>query len=276
VRAAKRSRVTAPAVPVGSVVPGRERVGCLLIHGLTGTPAEMAPVADALAGRYPLWVTSVAGHGTTVTDLAATDWRDWYRSASAGADALLQVVRHLIVIGLSMGALLAIQLAIERSSAVTGLVLLSPAVELARGVPRWMHGPLRALGAVDARLPPLRAALARVIFAKGGSDIADADVRSRHPGYRHIPLRALLNLLALQRLALASAPAITQPTLVIHARQDHTVPVAAAEALFARIGAAEKRLVVLPDSFHVVTVDRERDRVRDEITAFVEARARAA
>jgi carboxylesterase len=112
-----------------------------------------------------------------------------------------------------------------------------------------------------------------VVFAKGGSDIADPEVRAGHPGYRHVPLRALLSLLALQRLVWRDAPVIAQRLLMVHALQDHTAPVDAARALFARLGAREKRLVLLAESFHVVTVDRERARVLDEVTRFVEALA---
>ena len=259
------------AVPVDRLVAGTGGLGCLLIHGLTGTPAEMMPIAAALAGRYPLWVTRVAGHATSVTDLAATSWHEWYDSATAGANALTAATPRIVVIGLSMGALLAMHLAIERPAAVAGLVLLSPAIALRRRLARWFSVPLRVLGAADARYAPLREALARIVFSKAGSDIADRNVRAHHPGYRQVPLRALLNLLALQRAARRDAPRITQPALVIHALQDHTCPVAAARALYARLGSHEKRLALLGKSFHVVTVDCERERVLDEITGFVAA-----
>ncbi len=59
-------------ISVERVVPGSSELGCLLIHGLTGSPAEMAPIAERLAGRHPLWVTRVAGHDTTPADLAKT------------------------------------------------------------------------------------------------------------------------------------------------------------------------------------------------------------
>ena len=257
-------------VPIDRLVAGTSALGCLLVHGLTGTPAEMMPVAAALAGHHPLWVTRVAGHATSVTDLATTSWREWYDSASAGADALAAATPRIVVIGLSMGALLAMRLAIERPVAVAGLVLLSPAIALRRRPARWLSVPLRLLGAADARSAPLRGALARIVFSKRGSDIADRDVRAHHPGYHQVPLRALLNLLALQRVARRDAPLVAQPALIIHALQDHTCPVAAAQALYERLGSREKRLVLLSESFHVVTVDCERQRVLDEIIGFVD------
>ena len=261
-------------VPVERLVPGERPLGCLLIHGLTGTPSEMMPVAEALAGRYPLWVARVAGHATTVDDLASSSWHDWYASVLAGADALLATTPRIVVVGLSMGALLGIRIAVERPSAVGGLALLSPAFALQRALVRWLRTPLRVLGAADSLFAPLRSLLAPIAFPKDGSDIADAAVRATHPGYRQIPLRALLNLLALQRAAWLSAAAIAQPTLVIHARQDHTCPVDATRAYYEALTTPHKRMVLLDKSFHVVTVDRERVRVVEETTRFIDTLVR--
>lgn len=256
-------------VPVERVVPGPGELGCLLLHGLTGTSTEMQPVAAALAGRYPLWVARIAGHETTVADLAATSWHDWFASAAAGADALRTTTRRIVPIGLSTGALLAMRLAASRPDDVAGMILLSPAIALRRRAVRLLRGPLRTLAAFDARIGPLQRALARLVIAKRGSDISDVDVRASHPGYQALPFRALLNLLALQKTAWRDAPTLRQPALVVHATQDHTCPVGAATALHARLGSTTKRLVILEESFHVVTVDRERARVMREIVSFL-------
>lgn len=263
------------SVAVERLIPGASDVGCLLIHGLTGTPAEMMPLAAALHGWHPLWVVRVAGHGTRVADLAETSWLDWYASATAGLHALTAAAPRVVVVGLSMGALLALHLAVERAEQVAGVALLSPAMALRRGTVRRVSRFLHALGALDARSAALRARLARVLLAKHGSDIADPQVRAHHPGYRQIPLRALFNLLMLQRIAWRDAPQITQPALVVHALHDHTAPVSAARELHARLGSREKRLVILEESFHVVTVDRERDTVRAEVQRFIQERVRS-
>lgn len=256
-------------VPADEVVPGTGDLGVLLLHGLTGTSAEMAPVAEALAGRYPLYLARIAGHETSVAELARTSWSDWYASAVAGADALLKVTSRIAVVGLSMGAMLTIRLALERRRQVAGVALLSPAIALGRPWLRRLGGGFRTLAALDAHLPALQRRLASLVMTKGGSDISDLEVRSRHPGYRQVPLRALLNLMHLQRFAWTAAPALTQPALVVHAANDHTCPLDGARALFTRLGSADKRMVVLDRCFHVVTVDCERDRVLAELEGFL-------
>jgi len=241
------------------------------LHGLTGTSAEMGPVAEALVGRFPLWVARIAGHETSVDELARTSWNDWYASAASGVDALLKVTSRIVVVGLSMGAMLAARLAVERKDAIAGVVLLSPAIELRRPWLRWLGTPFRALAALDAGIPGIAGLLAPLAVSKSGSDIADLAVRSTHPGYRRVPLRALLNLLRLQRVVWEAAPVLTAPAVVMHATNDHTCPIDAAHALFARLGSGEKRMVILDRSFHVITVDCERDRVLAEIEAFLAA-----
>ncbi len=256
-------------VPIERVVPGTGKVGVLLLHGLTGTSAEMGPVAEALVGRFPLFVARIAGHETSVSELARSSWRDWYGSAVAGAEALLAVTPRIVVVGLSMGAMLTVRLALERRDVVAGVALLSPAIELGRPWARRLRVPFRWLATADARLPFLQGWLARLAMTKGGSDISDLEVRSAHPGYRQVPLRALLNLMQLQRFAWDAAPAIMQPALVLHAANDHTCPLAGARRLFERLGSRDKRMVVLERCFHVVTVDCERDRVITELDAFL-------
>ena len=257
-------------VPVEQVVAGNADLGVLLLHGLTGTTAEMVPVAEALVGRYPLWLARVAGHETSVGELARTSWEEWYASATAGADALLRDVPRIVVVGLSMGALLAVRLAVERRDVVAGVVLLSPAIAVGRPSVHWFGRVFRWLATADAKLPLLQRALAGLAMAKNASDIADLEVRSRHPGYRHVPLRALLNLLILQGHTRDAAEAVTQPTLLIHATNDHTAPVDDAREFFARLASPDKTLVVLDRCFHVITVDCERDRVVAEIERFVD------
>ncbi len=256
-------------VSVDQVIPGDADVGVLLLHGLTGTPAEMGPVAEGLRGRFPLYLARIAGHETSVGELARSSWVEWYRSAVLGAEALLAVTPRIVVVGLSMGAMLAVRLAVERRDVVVGAALLSPAIELGRAWIRRLGMPLGWLATADATLPIVQRWLAPLAMTKGGSDIADLDVRRDHPGYRQVPLRALLNLMHLQRAAWDVAPALTQPVLVVHAANDHTCPLAGARRLFERLGSGEKRLVILERCFHVVTVDCERDLVMAELGAFL-------
>src|SRR5258707_8393969 len=101
--------------------------GVVLLHGFTGTPFEVRPLADALAAQgCSVEVPLIAGHGGTAAELAATSWRDWLASAE---DAIVRLKEgagseRVTIVGASMGGLLALRLAHLRPNDIEALVLL--------------------------------------------------------------------------------------------------------------------------------------------------------
>jgi carboxylesterase len=242
------------------VLPGGD-VGCLLIHGFTGTPYEMRFVGEHLnAAGYTVSGVRLAGHTTRVEDLAQFARGDWYASVNEGFDVLMGRCRQCVVVGLSLGSLLALRLAIDRPEAIGGLVLLSSALVLTNPWPARVGRLLRPL------VPwlPHRWQYVR----KGASDIADEAARAIHPGYRAMPLRGILELVALQREVRQVLPLVQQPALIIHSAQDHTAPLVNMTVLQQSLPSV-RRTVVLERSFHVLTVDAEKDLVAQEIAQFV-------
>jgi carboxylesterase len=255
--------VSDPELTEAFHLPGERPPACLLIHGFTGMPYEMRHLGEHLNGRgHAVLGVRLAGHGRTADDLARTTWEDWYWSAAEGCAALAATGVPIVAAGLSLGALLAIHLAHERAAEVRGLVLMGAALRLHDWRARWIAPAL-------ARTPWLRERF-RIIPKVGGSDIRDPDARRRHPSYREVPLDGIVNLLRLQRLVRAELPAVRQPALIIHGALDRTCPPAAAAALERRLGAGRRRTLILPESGHVVTVDRERTQVAVAVSEFMD------
>lgn len=101
------------------IMPGAEpflfpggRIGCLLVHGLTGTPKEMRWMGEYLHQHgYTVLAVRLAGHATTVEDLARTRWQDWLASVEDGLCLLQDSCDKVFVAGLSLGAVLALMAA---------------------------------------------------------------------------------------------------------------------------------------------------------------------
>lgn len=242
--------------------PGGD-VGCLLVHGFTGTPYEMRYLGERLhAAGHTVNGVCLAGHGTRSEDLASCRWQDWYRTVEDGLEVLESRCRQTVAVGLSLGSLLALRLASERPQGVSALVLLSCALRIANP---W---PARASWILRFALPLLPARWRFV--TKPGSDIADQAARCIHPSYRTMPLESVLELVALQRQVRPLLPRILQPAMAIHSHQDHTAPVENV-ALLQRELPNLRAAVLLYESYHVLTVDREKQRVADEVAAFIEA-----
>src|SRR4051794_41498192 len=79
-------------------------VGCLLLHGFTGTPQNVRPLADYLARRgLAVSAPRLPGHGTTVADLDETGPQDWLGGAEQGLDEVQEGCSTGFVARLSPG-----------------------------------------------------------------------------------------------------------------------------------------------------------------------------
>lgn len=234
--------------------------GVLLLHGLSSTPFEMRALGEALArAGYTAHAPLLPGHEHP-RELARVTRRQWSAAVRQSLDGLIARGGPVVVVGQSLGALLGLQLARGRPGDVAAVCLLAPAFALTNPWPRRLRPVLRAA----CRLLPF----GLTCVPKRASDIADPEARRRHPGLSCIPLSSVAELLDLQDETWNALESIEQPVLLLHGRHDHTA------SLDASIRAARRlprlrRLVVLERSWHVVTVDRDRDRVLREVLAFV-------
>ncbi len=239
----------------------------LCLHGFTGTPYEMAPLAHALAASgYTVSAPLLAGHGEVVGALAATTWHDWLASAQAAFDQLRAATgeRAVAVAGLSMGGLLALRLARAHPAAVSALVLMSVPLRL----PPWKRGVLRVFSHLPDVLRRQRLASLR---KRGGSDITDERARAENPSAARMPLGGLADLIVLADLVRHDLPTITAPALVAHGERDRTVPQSASFELAGSLAAATVERLWLPRSGHVVTLDVERGQLCAAVTRFLSA-----
>jgi carboxylesterase len=194
--------------------PG-EGVSALLVHGLSGTPYEMRYLGERLAARgVRVRGVKLAGHAGAPEELGLSHYDQWYESVINGFEELRAFGEPNVVIGLSMGAVLSARLAADQREAVAGLVMLSSAFFLPTGATAALRF-VRMLGAVGERL---------YLHNSQGSDIHDAAARRIHPSARLMPLAAPLRLLELGAIVKPKLRSITQPSLVMHSRRDHTCP----------------------------------------------------
>lgn len=229
----------------------------LLLHGLTGSTFELHPVAERLndAGLR-CFAPVMAGHGGDPSDLLGVPWTEWVAKAARDLERL-RGARRTFVVGCSMGALVACALAHDHPERVDGLVLLAPALRLQ---------PQGRLGAFLGR----RGLLWRVIVPKSaGSDVRDPVMRARHVSLPGVPLSAVAELESLAAHVDRQLPGIAAPALVLAGAHDHTVTVGGARRVARRIGSGPAELVVLPESYHLLGIDVERERCADDALRFV-------
>jgi carboxylesterase len=235
-------------------------LSALLVHGLTGTPYEMRYLGEKMAAAG-IRVSGVrlAGHASAPEDLGRATQENWYESVVQRFEQLRGYGDPNIVVGLSAGAVLATRLAADQPEAVAGLVALAPAFFLPRGI-TFALKVIGLLGPLTRRL---------YLHNDEGSDIHDQSARLIHPTCKLMPLSAPLELLRLSALVRPRLERVHQPALLMHSRRDHTCPCDKnVEFVMEHLGSPQKRAVILDESFHVITVDSDKDRVAAEVIDF--------
>ena len=242
------------------LLAGRD-LSVLLIHGFCGTPYGMRYLGHRLhaTGARVLGVR-LAGHGTTPEDLGASTHDHWYASVITALEQLRDYGDPIVVAGLSMGALLATRAALDQREAIAGLVLLAPAFFI----------PFKSRAVLSLIEPFSQFTDGVFLRRNGGPDIHDAVARGLHSHHKLMPLKAALSLHQLARTVRPRLGEIVQPALLIHSRRDHICPYEKNVGfVMSHLGSVEKRAVTLEESYHVITVDSEKERVADEVEAFV-------
>ncbi len=239
--------------------------GVLCLHGFSGTPFEVRPLAEALAGRgFTVSAPLLAGHGTSVSDLGRTHWPDWQASAEDALDRLIGLAAQgpVGVAGFSMGGLLALRLARARPEHVAALVVMSAPL-------RMRPLQVRAVRLL-AKLPGvLRRGPLAVLPKLGGYDVADEAMQVENPGLTALPVAGVASLLDLGQLVRAELPLIKVPALVAHGERDRTVPIRDAHELASGLASDVVERLWLPRSGHLIAIDVERSILADAACRFL-------
>jgi carboxylesterase len=247
-----------PFLSEGDPASPHGRIGVLLSHGFTGSPASMKDWGQYLARQgYAVSVPRLPGHGTTWQDMNTTTWADWTGEIERAFEALSNQVDTVFVAGLSMGGGLALRLTADHPDRVAGLVLVNPAVATDRK---------------DVKLLPL---LKHLVPSMPGitNDIKKPGVEEH--GYTRTPLRAADSMFQGYKALRADLGRITCPVLIYRSTVDHVVDPSSARIILAGVASTDAREEPLENSYHVATLDNDAERIFAGSAAFIERVAAA-
>lgn len=231
---------------------GGRRIGVLLSHGFTGSPASMRPWGRHLGDLgYGVRVPLLPGHATSWQDLNTKRWDDWYGVLSREFDTIAAEHDAVVVGGLSMGAALVLRLAADRGDQVSGVMVVNPALATKR---------------LDVKaLPVLKHLVAS--FPGIADDIKKPGVTEH--GYTRTPLKAIHSFMQAWRPLIADLPQIKAPLIYFRAADDHVVDGASEPIILGRISSTDVEVVPLPESYHVATIDNDAPTIFERSAEFV-------
>jgi carboxylesterase len=244
-----------------SIMPGCEpfsasgsRHGVLVLHGFTGNPQSMRPLAEALANAgYTVELPRLPGHGTSVEDMMTTGWSDWSGAADAAYEELASRCDRVAVVGLSMGGGLTAHVA-EGHPDVAGLVFINalvkpPVQELRSGLNDLLAAGVETMESI-------------------GSDIKKEG--NKEASYDATPLACAKSLFDGIDTVWSRLGEISAPTLILSSREDHVVSSDNSEDL-ARTVTGPVEHVWLDDSYHVATLDNDAPLVEAHTLRFLDS-----
>jgi carboxylesterase len=234
-------------------------VGVLVLHGFTGSTQSIRDLGEGLHKRYAFTVVAprLPGHGTSPDDMETTGYFDWVGEAERALHQLAARKRRVFVTGLSMGGSLTLNLAARFPEIVSAIApIAAPAGLMNEGTAQVL-----SRNPAPKRIP----GIGSDIKAPGVSELA----------YPEVPVACLREVTLLVSLTRDLLHNLKCPALIIQAREDHIVPAVNAMQIVQMIRSDDIRLLWLNHSYHVATLDNDKELVIDRVGSFFSEMAQA-
>ncbi len=219
-------------------------------------PTSIRYYAEGLAkAGFTVAVPRLKGHGTTPDDMARSTASDWIRDLEQGLAWLKERCDTLFITDLSMGGTLTLYMAGQYPGMFKGVIPINALI--------FNNNPDLASLVYTADAP---AELPGI-----GSDIKAQDTKELV--YAAVPIPTLKELFALTKVADELLLRITCPALIMVSREDHVVPPANAEYILQKLSNQDKQIVWLENSYHVATLDNDKDLIVQKSVEFINAHA---
>ena len=225
----------------------KKNEACLLIHGFTGGPFEVMPLADYLIENgYHVSVPTLPGHADNYKELGQVTYQDWITSAEVDLVELLGKYQRVNIIGFSMGGLLGINLAHRYK--INSLVTLSTPVYV-----------------LD-----FKKIIENIYIGLKNKDYRRIEKYAAN--LINVPLKAVLNFKLMLKETKPLISKINTPLLVIQGLKDDTVKPKSAEYIYNNAASLSKQIHYLPESSHLVCLDGEKEIVFELVGEFIDGR----
>jgi len=233
---------------------GKSEWGALVLHGFTSSldcvrGIEPFLKARKMAYRFPI----LRGHGAVPHDLAGVTYEDWVEDAEK---ALLELSKHakkIVVIGLSMGGLVSLDLGIKYPELVSNVVTMAAALKFADP------------------LSPLSPVLAKVFkYWWSPNSYTDLNLKAeRDTNYPFFATDSFASLYDASKQVEQRLDGFDRPIMILQSKSDTVVSPEAAKVIYKKISSTDKEIVWFKKSGHELGLDLEADAVFAKIDEYL-------
>ena len=229
----------------------RLKKGCLVVHGLTGTPATVSVVSQKLLDSgFRVSSPCLAGHGDSVKTLSKSTWEEWYETVRFAYRQMRKDVDRLYYVGASLGALLGLKLAIDEGWNVKGLALVGTPLKLS-GINRFFSAAVKNT---------LLKYVVKSVKCNLNESIASPEGRSEYAQYSlpRFPASAVFEIQKLQKIVLGDLSKVVNPLMMLHSKVDKIAPYENVSMLKNCVSSDVVEEWIAKKSRHVITMDYDK------------------
>ncbi|WP_042353957.1 alpha/beta hydrolase [Bacillus rubiinfantis] len=224
----------------------------LLLHGFTGNSADVRMLGRFLEKRgYTCHAPHYKGHGVPPEELVRTGPEDWWQDVLEGYHFLKSTGHEEIAVaGLSLGGVFSLKLGY--TVAIKGII------------------PMCAPMYIKSEEVMVQGVLEYAREYKKREGKSEAQIELEMNGFKQTPMKTLRALQALIADVRESVDTIVAPTFVVQARHDKMINTDSANIIYDNIMAPIKQIKWYEESGHVITLDKEREQLHQDVYDFLE------
>ncbi len=238
----------------------RKDLGIVLSHGYLAAPPEVRELAHHLnAQGFPVYGVRLKGHGTAPHNLMHVSWEEWLISYLRGLAVIKNTCKKTIVMGFSMGGLLAMLAAARSPKDVAGVVTI--------------NSPMKLRDAKSKFVPAL-AWWNRLMenFDSMRMDYVENESENPQTNYSRNYINGVNELDKLIDVAEEHLPKICVPSLIVQANQDPVVDPESAEIIQEKMASDDATIAMLKYNNHIIIRGERSQQVFTRIDDFINHR----
>ena len=218
----------------------RGKIGVLMLHGFSSSPAEFRRLAKKLAeNNITCYCPLMPGHRTSPERMTIIKWYQWHDFLNNQLRVMEESCDKIFLVGNSLGGNYAINMA-NKSDKIKGIVLMATPIYVRGGrFSKMVFAILRSIKLFQKKISP-------TVDGKTTYD--------RTYAYNVLPLKSVKEAFKVMKVSQNELKNVKSPVLIMQSADDYTLPKSNAMYIYNNIGSKKKKITYINLKQHVFLV----------------------